>query len=138
MSTGRFTSLTIALALGATAPLPTYAQSDPPPATPHCVDLRRIDRTEAIGDRDLLFHMKDDSIYRNELPHACPGLARDEPFMYRLVLSQLCDTDVITMLQRWNFGFTPTESCMLGKFKLIDDKAADALRAAAKKGSASK
>jgi hypothetical protein len=132
MSTSRAVSLTVALTVGAVAPISAYSQSDPPPATPHCVELRRIDHTEVVGEQDILFLMKDKAIYRNQLPHACPGLARGDPFMYRVVLSQLCDTDVITMLQRWSFGFTPTESCALGKFQLIDDTAADALRAAAK------
>ncbi|HVY63676.1 MAG TPA: hypothetical protein VHH11_02530 [Gammaproteobacteria bacterium] len=133
MSTARLVSLGIALAAGAAIPAASvYSQGDPPAASPRCVELRRIDRTEAVGDRDLLFVMKDKAIYRNRLPHACPGLARRDPFMYRVVLNQLCDTDVITMLQQWDFGFTPTESCLLGKFELIDDKAADELRAAMK------
>jgi hypothetical protein len=126
-------TLGIALAVGATIPATaTRSQNDPPPERPRCVDLRRIDHTEVVGDQNILFLMKDKTIYRNRLPQACPGLTRRGPFMYRVVLSQLCDTDVITMLERWDFGFTPTESCLLGKFELIDNDAADALRAAAK------
>jgi hypothetical protein len=126
------TKVLVALAVTVTIPNATRSADDPPAERPHCIDLRRIDHTEAVGDQDILFSMKDRSIYRNRLPQTCPGLARHEPFMYRVVLSQLCDTDVITMLQRWDFGFTPTESCLLGKFELIDGAAADALRAAAK------
>jgi hypothetical protein len=96
------------------------------------VDLRRIDHTEIIGDQAILFHMTDRTIYQNHLRHACPGLLRGEPFMYRVTLMQLCDTDVVTVLERWGFGgFTPTESCLLGPFSRIDPAAAEALRAGA-------
>lgn len=133
MSTGRLIGLGFALTVGTAIPAAsTYSQSDPPAEHPRCVELRRIDHTEAVGDRDILFLMKDRAIYRNTLPHSCPGLARREPFMYRVALNQLCDTDVITMLQEWSFGFTPTESCPLGPFELVDAKAADELRATAK------
>jgi hypothetical protein len=133
MASARRLGLGIAFAVCATIPgTASRSQNDPPPEHPRCVDLRRIDHTEAVGDQDILFLMKDKAIYRNQLPHACAGLTRREAFMYRVVLSQLCDTDVITMLERWDFGFTPTESCLLGKFELINNDAADALRAAAK------
>ena len=53
--------------------------------------------------------------------------------MYRVTLMQLCDSDVVTVLERWGFGgLTPMESCLLGAFSPIDPAAADALRAAAK------
>jgi hypothetical protein len=108
------------------------SQDDAPAASVRCVDLRRIGRTEIVGDRTILFHMTDRTIYQNQLPHACPGLLRREPFMYRVTLTQLCDTDVVTVLERWGFGgFTPTESCLLGPFSPIDPAAAEALRAAA-------
>ncbi len=133
MSIRRLVSVGFALAVGAAIPAAsTYSQGDPPAEHPRCVQLQRIDRTEAVGDRDILFLMKDRTIYRNRLPHACAGLARREPFMYRVSLNQLCDTDVITMLQEWSFGFTPTESCPLGPFDLVDAKTADELRAVAK------
>jgi hypothetical protein len=112
---------------------PARAQDDVPDVSIRCVDLRRIDRTEIVGDRTILFHMTDRTIYQNQLPHACPGLLRGEPFMYRVTLMQLCDSDVVTVLERWGFGgLTPMESCLLGAFSPIDPAAADALRAAAK------
>ncbi len=110
------------------------AQSDPPPANVRCVDLNRIDHTEIVGDRNILFYMKNRSIYRNRLPQACPSLSQGNPFMYRVVLSQLCDTDVVTVLERWGFGFTPTQSCLLGPFDLVDPSSVEALKAAEGKG----
>lgn len=108
---------------------PAHAQDDPPRAV-HCVRLQSIDRTEVVGDRNILFYMKDRTIYRNRLPQACPGLAQGRPFMYRVVLSQLCDTDIVTVLERWGFGFTPAASCLLGPFDLVDEADVEALKAA--------
>jgi hypothetical protein len=120
----RFALTVLCSALPAAA---VRAQDDVPGASVRCVDLRRIDRTEVVGDRTILFHMRDRTIYQNQLPHACPGLLRGQPFMYRVTLMQLCDTDVVTVLERWGFGgFTPTESCLLGPFSPIDPAAAEA------------
>jgi hypothetical protein len=128
-----------AAAVGTMLPSLAARADDPPanpPAKPHCVWLQRIDHTETLGDRNILFYLKDGTIYRNELPNACPTLRQNTPFMYRLALDQLCDTDVITVLQQWNFGFTPTVSCLLGPFHLIDRAQADALKAEKTKSNA--
>ena len=39
-----------------------------------CVSIRRIDRTEIIDDRTIVFHMIGKEIYLNKLPRRCPGL----------------------------------------------------------------
>jgi hypothetical protein len=109
----------------------SYAQNGAP-ISARCVQLPAIDHTEVVGDRNILFYMKDNKIYQNALPHACPGLRADQPFMYRVVLNQLCDSDVVTVLERWGFGYTPGQSCLLGEFTPIDAAAADALKAAEK------
>jgi hypothetical protein len=59
-------------------------------------------------------------------------LSQSRPFMYRVSMDQICDLDTITVLEQWSFGFTPTETCMLGEFKLVEDSEIEALRAAAK------
>jgi hypothetical protein len=126
----RFALTALCIALQGSA---VTAQDDVRRASVRCVDLRRIDRTEIVGDQNILFHMTDRTIYQNQLPHACPGLLRGEPFMYRVTLMQLCDSDVVTVLEHWGFGgFTPMESCLLGPFNPIDATAANALRTAAK------
>lgn len=122
-----------ALLSGSIPPVASRAQEDPP-LSARCVQLTRVDHTEVVGDRTILFYMKDRTIYQNELPQACPGLGRDRPFMYRVMLSQLCDSDVVTVLENWGFGFTPGESCLLGEFNLIDSTVADALKAEEKRG----
>jgi hypothetical protein len=81
-----------------------------------CVSLARIDRTEVVDDQNILFYMNDGTIYRNHLPYRCPGLGVRESFMYRTSLNQLCNVDIITVLDDIGFGFSPGPSCGLGMF----------------------
>jgi hypothetical protein len=122
-------ALAVCCALPSAAP---RAQGAPTPELTRCVDLRRIDHTEVVGDQYILFYMKDRTIYQNRLPQAFPALGRGRPFMYRVVTSQLCDGDLITVLEQWGFGFTPTESSPLGQFTSIDAAGVEALKEAAK------
>lgn len=87
----------------------------------HCVSLSRIERTEVVDDRNILFYMLGGDIYRNELPHRCPGLEWEESFMYRTSLNQLCDVDIITVLDSMGFGFRSGMSCGLGMFHPISE-----------------
>ncbi|MDH3511808.1 MAG: hypothetical protein OER85_13220, partial [Gammaproteobacteria bacterium] len=48
-------------------------------------------------------------------------------------LSQLCDLDIITVLNDYGFGFTPGPSCGLGRFYPITKEEAKALQKAPRK-----
>lgn len=95
----------------------------------HCVSLRRIDRTEIVDDRNILFHMRGDEVYLNRLPHKCPGLRSNDPLMYRSAIGQLCDLDIITILHDSGFGFRSGPSCGLGMFHPISETEAQQLTA---------
>jgi ethanolamine utilization protein EutP (predicted NTPase) len=58
-------------------------------------------------------------IYRNTLPHSCPGLGFEEKFMYKTSLSQLCSVDIITVLHNAG-GLNRGASCGLGKFQPME------------------
>ncbi len=100
----------------------------------NCVDIIRIRNTRVVDDRTILFFMRGNTVYKNSLPNACPGLGFEKTFTYSTSLSRLCNTDIITVLYT-----TPVQrgaSCGLGMFERIDpaslkpaskedDKAAD-------------
>ena len=98
-------------------------------APKHCISLPRIDRTEILDNQNILFFMKGGKIYQNRLPHKCPGLARRDTFMYRTSLSQLCNVDIITVLDDIGFGFSPGASCGLGQFYPRTTDQVEALKA---------
>src|SRR5690606_6215645 len=99
----------------------------------NCVSLSRVDRTEVIDDNTILFYMRGNEIYRNVLPHRCPGLHREQQFMYRVTTSQLCSVDVITVLDNIGGRFMPGASCGLGKFQPISEEAAEEIKAIAER-----
>lgn len=81
-----------------------------------CISLNRIDSTEVLDDQNVLFRMRNGDSYLNHLPYRCPSLGIHESFMYRTSLNQLCNVDIITVLNNAGFGFLPGPSCGLGLF----------------------
>lgn len=101
---------------------PAAAQQDEA-ETQNCISLFRIDHTDVVDDQTILFH-SDGAVYRNTLPHSCPGLDSRSQFMYRVQLNQLCNVDLITVLEDVGSRFIPGASCGLGKFEEISEDTA--------------
>ena len=105
--------------LASCAPKPVAAPPAAPqaaaPATRSCVDLARISEARVISDRVIDFHMRDGSILRNNLPHACPGLGVEKAFTYSTSIQRLCSTDIITVIHTGG-GPRTGASCGLGSF----------------------
>ena len=91
----------------------------------HCVRINDIDDIAIVDADTLIFRMRGDAVYRNDLPHRCPGLRRNETLMYRSSVGSLCSVDMVTVLQDWGFGFAPGASCGLGMFHPITEQIAD-------------
>jgi hypothetical protein len=72
--------------------------------------------------------MNDKRMYLNTLPNGCPGMQRDDAYMFRTSLNQLCDLDIITILNPAGFGFLPGPSCGLGMFEPVTQEQVDALK----------
>ncbi len=104
------------------------AEEVPEEGGERCVNMRTVSRTEIIDDETILFYMRGGEIYRNYLPHRCPGLAREERFSYSTTVSRLCDIDTITVLYNHGVGLTSGPSCSLGKFHPISKDEAQALK----------
>jgi len=83
------------------------------------VSCLRIDRTRVADENTILFHMRGGDVYRNDLETRCPNIESEQGFMYRTTLNQLCDSDVVTVLDDIGFGFMPGASCGLGNFRPI-------------------
>lgn len=86
-----------------------------------CISLDRVDRTEVIDDRTIVFHMRNGGIYLNNLETECPGLKREERFMYSPTSNRLCNIDTVTVLENLGFGLTRGFTCTLGRFHPISD-----------------
>jgi len=88
--------------------------------TQNCVPLQQIDSTDILDDKTILFKMKGRDYYLNELPYQCPQLEFQDAFSYKTSVSQLCNTDIITVLDT----ATPQRlaSCGLGKFEKLNER----------------
>ena len=83
-----------------------------------CIPLHRIRETRVRSDSVIDFYTLGGKVYRNTLPHSCPSLGFEEKFLYKTSLSQLCSTDIITVL-RSGGDLMPGASCGLGQFQPV-------------------
>ncbi len=93
-----------------------------------CIDTRRLSNTQIIDKQNILFHMRDRTIFHNELPRSCPGLRPGKTISYRTSIGRLCSNDLITLLDNFGMGLSRGPSCGLGKFRPISEEEAQALR----------
>jgi len=84
-----------------------------------CLSLRSIKQVKIIDNRNLLFFARGNKVYQNTLPRKCIGLKPDAVINYEVVMSQLCDKDLITVNDRFDNLFNSGASCVLGKFQQI-------------------
>lgn len=126
MRTTSVMALGVLAALSATAGSALGATADES-KTVNCVDLRRIDHTKVVDDRNILFYMRGGGIYLNRMQQPAIGLEQSDVFAYRTHIGQLCSLDTITVLERWGFGLTEGASSTLAKFMPIDEDQAKAM-----------
>ncbi len=104
------------------AAAPASDRRSVPTATPvgkpvSCIPLAQIRQSLVRDDRTIDFVMTGKHVYRNTLPNACPSLGFEQRFSYATSLSQLCSTDIITVLYSAPIGRGP--SCGLGEFQPV-------------------
>lgn len=110
--------------------VPAFALAEPATTetkTVHCLPLNQIRQMTIVDDKNLVFEMPNHKYYQNTLRHTCGGLARNGTIMYSVTQNQLCDLDIITVLDPIGNGFIAGPSCGLGQFKQIPEAQAKAL-----------
>lgn len=112
-----------ALTVGATAgmsakkaPAPVRAVGEPV----NCVSLNSIRSTNVVDNSTIDFKMAGGKTYRNSLPNSCPGLKYEDRFSYRTSTSQLCNVDIIRVLNDYGGRLSEGVGCGLGKFQPVE------------------
>lgn len=109
----------LALAGPATARRDAVPEARPTGKAVSCIPLSQIRNSRVRSDRVIDFVMKGrNRVYRNELPYECGSLGFEERFSYSTSLSQLCSSDIITVLRGPPVVQGP--SCGLGKFQPVE------------------
>jgi hypothetical protein len=118
---------THAQAQGEAQPAPAQPEIDRTPAD--CVVANRIARNVAVNDRQVVFFMRGDTYYRNDLDTACQSLTAGEnrlTLRFRNTgsakLARVCETDAFTVERQ-----TSRVGCGLGRFHPITAEEAAAL-----------
>ncbi|MFK8019536.1 MAG: hypothetical protein AB8B86_07200 [Pseudomonadales bacterium] len=93
-----------------------------------CINLRRLDRSEVLGNQTIVFHMRGDDIFINRLRFRCLGLSKRDTIMFETRFNQLCNLDQVTVLNETGGRFMRGASCGLGLFHPIDQETVDLLK----------
>ena len=94
-----------------------------------CLRTRAIDRVEVLDDTMVLFHVRRNKAWLNQLSSRCLGLERDMIINLRIFGGSLCRLDTFRGLTRMG-GHMPTAHCRLGDFEAIEGPQIEALRTA--------
>ncbi len=87
-----------------------------------CIQLQRIDSTQILDTKNILFKMNDGTRYLNTLPHKCSGLTPYRAFSYKTSINMLCNTDIITVFEPGQPAPNSYGSCGLGHFVKLQKK----------------
>ena len=81
-----------------------------------CINIAQIRGSQVRDNQTIDFMMAGGKVYRNELPQQCGNLGFDRSFTCSTSLTQLCNVDIITVLQNVGGGLQRGASCGLGQF----------------------
>ena len=98
-----------------------------------CIYMSDVRRTTILDDNNILFYMRNGTVYQNHLRHTCFMLRSANRFTYgSSAMRRLCVGDIIQVLPESSFGGTPfpMATCNLGSYLQIDKEVADDLVAA--------
>ena len=80
-----------------------------------CISLGQLRETRIRDDWTIDFISETGRVWRNSLPSRCPSLKVSNSFSYETSLSQLCNTDIVYVLQQ-GAGLHRGPACGLGEF----------------------
>lgn len=89
-------------------------------ASKNCVTTHQIRSTKIIDERTIDFKMAGGKTYRNTMAYSCPGLKFEEKFLYKTSTSQLCNVDIIHVLNNYGGSLQQGAGCGLGKFQQVE------------------
>lgn len=82
----------------------------------NCLPLSRLRQSHVIDDNTIVFETRGRGYFLNQLPNRCPRLGFERSFSYATSITQLCNVDIITVLQNFGGRIVPGPACGLGMF----------------------
>jgi len=93
-----------------------------------CLSLSRIKNVDILDNKHLVFQTGVNDYYLNTLPYACNGLRLNDSFLYSSSINQICNVDVISVLNKFGSGYQSGPSCGLGVFVAVNKEEITTLR----------
>ena len=120
---GRAALLAVALAAAAGGAQQSEQADGSDAAGPRaCLDQPMVRRTKVLDDRNIVFTMRDQTIYTNQLPKACTSLRRNSLVNYAVDNQRICAGHHFQILLETSPGnYTPSFVCQLGAFVPISE-----------------
>ena len=91
--------------------------------TKRCIISGRIDRTEVLSDRFIVFHLRGGKKYVVQFKHRCPGLRRNGVTRIERRSAQICAND--TIQGRYGIGFDDQSwgpRCIIPRFEPVTEE----------------
>jgi len=85
-----------------------------------CIPITSIRESRVQDDWTIDFHTGGTQFYRVSLPQRCNSLGTYRAFKYETSLSELCNTDIITVMEFGGPGGGPRGSCGMGMFQPVE------------------
>ncbi len=82
----------------------------------NCIRNGSIKRTKVLDDRNIIFEMRNNTVYLNTLDNKCNSLGFTRQFSYKPTNNRLCGYDIISVFD----SIGPRGSCGLGQFELLE------------------
>jgi hypothetical protein len=108
----------------------TKSSSQDAAAVQTCLYMGEVRRTTILDDNNILFYMRNGTVYQNRLRNTCFMLHSTNLFTYgSSVMRRLCAGDIISVLSDSSFGGAPfpMATCNIGNYVPIDKDVADDL-----------
>lgn len=105
--------------IGMTSVAVAAAETQKPENAVNCLQLNRIQNTDIIDNKRIVFQSGVNDYYLNTLPYACHGLKVNDSFIYETSINELCHVDTIQVLDQTGPGVSSGASCGLGYFEPI-------------------
>lgn len=85
-----------------------------------CINRAFIRNTRVRSDRVIDFEMRGGEVYRNVLTSDCPRLGFERAFTYDTSINQLCNTEIIYVLEQIAGVPQRGAGCGLGQFVPVE------------------
>jgi hypothetical protein len=95
------------------------ARYQPTGETKRCVPLRHLRESRILDAQTIFFRSVGKKAYVNRLPRKCPRLVAEERFSYSTTIGQLCNTEIITVIDSMGSSWG---GCGLGDFEVWQRK----------------